>query len=336
MKKHMKNCFIINKSNKNSCPKVIKGPVFSIPDNLLQTFTMNGFVRIKFDWYYSDTSGEILNWTNDFYTDLKKTVSKAVKDDGDIYYSTDNLIPKLFQKYPIHSKTVAVIGSATPLYEAYIDYFGGKPLTIEYRKITHNTNLKTYTFDEAVRKINKGSLQTDNAFCYSSIEHSGLGRYGDYIDPEGDLFTMQMIKKMVKPGGLLFLQIPVGRDLLLWNNTRIYGPHRLLLLLEGWKLLDSFGYSSELLNQLKDESTESIFVLENSKPGNSQQQLFTNKTIEGFHALEENRSIWHRKIKKLSSQFNYQKSVNNTRINYVPPQKLLIIKKIINRLRTLL
>lgn len=340
MKKHMKNYFVNNKYSKNSCPKTIRGPVFSIPDNLLQSFTMNGFARIKFDWYFSDTSGEVLNWSNDFYKDLKKTVSKAVKEKGNIYYSTDRLLPDVFKKYPVSSKTVAVIGSATPLYEAYTDYFGGKPLTIEYRKIKHNIpHLLTYTFNEAVAKINNGGLRTDHAFCYSSIEHSGLGRYGDYIDPNGDLFTMRMIRKLVRQGGLLFLQIPVGRDLLLWNNTRIYGANRLLLLLEGWKLLSTFDYSPELLNQSENDPFDVIFVLQNSRPDNSQQQLFTKNIIANFFALEGNRSGWHKKIKRLSSGFNFQKSNNNPRINYVPPQKLLfniMLKKMVNRLRLLL
>lgn len=321
----------ISKQGRNSGKKVIKGPIFSIPDNLLKEFTMNGFVRVKFDWYYSDTSGEVLNWTNIFYNDLKKTVSSAIKEKGNIYYSTDHLIPEMFQKYPINSKSVAVIGSATPLYEAYVDYFGGKPLTIEYRRIEHNLpHLQTYTFHDAVKKINNGQLKTDHAFCYSSIEHSGLGRYGDYLDPEGDLLTMRMIKKMVKPGGLLFLQIPVGRDLLLWNGTRIYGPHRLLLLLEGWKLLDSFCYNSKLLSQLNSNPTESIFVLENTKQGNSQQQLFTNSIIENFQSLEDNRSVWHKKVKQLSSGFSYHKSTNNSRIGYDPPSKWSF-KKILRR-----
>lgn len=334
MKKHMKNCFMINKYKKNSRTKAIRGPVFSIPDNLLQDFTMNGFVRIKFDWYYSDTSAEVLNWTHDFYMDIENAVSRAVEEKGNIYYSTDHLIPEIFQKYPISLKTVAVIGSATPLYEAYIDYFNGKPFTIEYRKIKHNIpHLQTYTFNEAIKKINKGILKTDCAFCYSSIEHSGLGRYGDYIDPEGDLFTMRMIKKMVKPDGLLFLQIPVGRDLLLWNNTRIYGANRLLLLFEGWKLLDTFGYSPELLNQLENGSADSIFVLQNSEPSNSQQELFSNKTIENFQSLEEDRSVWHRKIKRLASKFSYQKSKDNPRIGYAGPiswSLKRVIKKILN------
>lgn len=310
----------------------IKGPVFSIPDNLLQSFTMNGFARVKFDWFYSDTSAEVLNWTYDFYKDLKKTVDQAVHENGSVYYSTDKYIANIFQKYPILAKKVAIIGSATPLYEAYIDYFGGKPITIEYRKIKHTIpNLETYTFHDAVKKIEKRKLLVDHAFCYSSIEHSGLGRYGDEIDPDGDLFTMRVIKKMVKTGGLLFLQIPVGRDILLWNNTRIYGRYRLLLLLEGWKLLNTYGYSQELLNQADTGSSDVIFILQNSSSGNSQQKLFSNKIIEDFQALEEHRSLWHKKIRQLSSGFQYIKSKSNPRIGYLSPQKFSF-KRMIKKL----
>lgn len=313
---------------------MIKGPIFIIPKKYLKAYTMNGFARIRFDWHYSDTSGKVLNWTNDFYNDLKKTVAEAVIKGGNIYYSTDHLIPKVFKKYPVASKTVAVIGSATPLYEAYIDYFKGRPITIEYRKIKHNIpKLQTYAFEQAIKKINQKKLKTDYAFCYSSIEHSGLGRYGDFIDPEGDLFTMKIIKKMVKAGGLLYLQIPVGPDLLLWNNTRIYGKHRLILLLEGWKLLETFNYSPELLTHSESNSQDVIFVLQNAQPGNSQQKLFTNSMAEEFQALEASRSIWHKKIKQLSKEFSYQKSGINPRINYKPPTKTSfkkIVKKIIN------
>ena len=41
----------------------------------------------------------------------------------------------------------------------------------------------------------------DFAASFSSIEHSGLGRYGDPIDPIGDLREMLKIKCMLKKGG---------------------------------------------------------------------------------------------------------------------------------------
>jgi hypothetical protein len=37
----------------------------------------------------------------------------------------------------------------------------------------------------------------------------------------------------IKSGGLPFLAVPTGRDKVLFNNARIYGRHRLPLLMAG-------------------------------------------------------------------------------------------------------
>jgi hypothetical protein len=89
----------------------------------------------------------------------------------------------------------------------------------------------------------------DAAISISSFEHDGLGRYGDPINPEGDLDAMNKMKSMLNPGATLFLSVPMGKDTIVWNVHRIYGRHRLPLLLEGWKVLDSFGYEEELLDR---------------------------------------------------------------------------------------
>ena len=86
----------------------------------------------------------------------------------------------------------------------------------------------------------------DAAFSISSFEHDGLGRYGDPINPDGDLQAMEKTKRMLKPGGLLLLAVPVGCDVIVWNAHRIYGPKRLARLLEGWDILDAFGFNQSL------------------------------------------------------------------------------------------
>lgn len=43
--------------------------------------------------------------------------------------------------------------------------------------------------------------QVDFAFSYSSIEHNGLGRYGDPLDPNADLHDMEMLSCIIRPGG---------------------------------------------------------------------------------------------------------------------------------------
>ena len=59
-----------------------------------------------------------------------------------------------------------------------------------------------------------------------SIERDGLGRYGDAIDPRGDLKAMEQLERVIAPAGLLILAIPVGRDLVVWNAHRC-DPHTL-------------------------------------------------------------------------------------------------------------
>ena len=78
----------------------------------------------------------------------------------------------------------------------------------------------------------------DFVFTYSSIEHNGLGRYGDPLDPAGDLSDVEMLSCVIKPGGLLYLGVPVGPDAVVFNVHRIYGPMRLSMLTANFKVLN--------------------------------------------------------------------------------------------------
>jgi hypothetical protein len=99
------------------------------------------------------------------------------------------------------------------------------------------------------------------AVSISSIEHDGLGRYGDPINPNGDLRAMREFKEMLKPGGLLLLAVPVGQDAVVWNAHRIFGRKRLPLLMDGWELIDSFGFSEKLFDAKLGEDVQPVFVL---------------------------------------------------------------------------
>lgn len=41
----------------------------------------------------------------------------------------------------------------------------------------------------------------DFAFSYSSLEHNGLGRYGDPLNPNADLQDVEMLTCIIRPGG---------------------------------------------------------------------------------------------------------------------------------------
>ncbi len=65
----------------------------------------------------------------------------------------------------------------------------------------------------------------------SAIEHVGLGRYGDGLDLDGDLKTMKVLRRLLKPSGTMLLTIPIGRDATFKRRHRVYGSERLRRLL---------------------------------------------------------------------------------------------------------
>lgn len=69
---------------------------------------------------------------------------------------------------------------------------------------------------------------TDSLSCLHTIEHFGLGRYGDSIDPSGHIKGLEQLKRMVAPGGMLYLSTPIGPQRVEFNAHRIFAPETFL------------------------------------------------------------------------------------------------------------
>ena len=86
----------------------------------------------------------------------------------------------------------------------------------------------------------------DVVFSFSSLEHSGLGRYGDPLAPYGDAEAVAQLWCAVRPGGLFFLGLPSFSDddqrrrmcRVFWNSHRVYGYVRLQHVTANWQVLD--------------------------------------------------------------------------------------------------
>jgi SAM-dependent methyltransferase len=62
----------------------------------------------------------------------------------------------------------------------------------------------------------------DSLSCMHTIEHIGLGRYGDPIDPDADLKAIAELIRVVAPGGNLIIVTPVGKSRIAFNAHRVY------------------------------------------------------------------------------------------------------------------
>lgn len=58
--------------------------------------------------------------------------------------------------------------------------------------------------------------------CMHVIEHVGLARYGDPLDPSGDIKAAKELSRVLAPGGRLLFVSPVGRTRVCFNGHRIY------------------------------------------------------------------------------------------------------------------
>lgn len=100
---------------------------------------------------------------------------------------------------------------------------------------------------------NKGDLtnlpfkdnQLESVSCLHTIEHIGLGRYGDPIDPNGDLTAMKELSRVVVPGGNLLIVVPTGKEMRIqFNAHRIYSFDGLVSCFPGFTL-KNFAYIPE-------------------------------------------------------------------------------------------
>lgn len=62
----------------------------------------------------------------------------------------------------------------------------------------------------------------DAVVFISSLEHIGLGAYGDPLDEDGDTKAIQRAWTWLKPGGLLYADVPYGRFEVKKGKWRVY------------------------------------------------------------------------------------------------------------------
>jgi SAM-dependent methyltransferase len=117
------------------------------------------------------------------------------------------------------------------------------------------SNLSTHFSDLCQLPFATNSISSLS--CMHVVEHVGLGRYGDQINPEGDLKAFEELKRVVAPGGRLLLVIPIGTERIQFNAHRIYSSRSIKNIFSDWVL--------EELYLIPDKSYSNIPIL---NPGN--------------------------------------------------------------------
>lgn len=101
-----------------------------------------------------------------------------------------------------------------------VKFFDYRPPVLELQNLSVNfADLQNLPFkNRSIKSIS----------CMHVVEHIGLGRYGDPLDPDGDLKAIYELKRVVAEGGFLLFVVPIGKPKIIFNAHRVYSYDQIL------------------------------------------------------------------------------------------------------------
>lgn len=93
----------------------------------------------------------------------------------------------------------------------------------------------------------------DSVSCLHSLEHFGLGRYGDQLDVDGWESGLKALANCLKPSGRLHLTVPVGIERVEFNANRVFSPLTVLTELKylGFEIIEFYLISAAENKKIK-------------------------------------------------------------------------------------
>jgi SAM-dependent methyltransferase len=119
-----------------------------------------------------------------------------------------------------------------------------------------SVSLDTLKFKEGsilALPFDDASVSSLSSICV--IEHIGLGRYGDPIDPDGSESAIKEIKRVVKPGGHVYISVPTAAENMVeFNANRRFTEEYILEQFAPLELVESrYIYGNEFVDKWRPE-----------------------------------------------------------------------------------
>ena len=158
------------------------------------------------------------------------------------YFHQDLLVArKIFENKPVRHVD---IGSRTDGFIAHVAVFR----EIEMFDIREQkSNVKNIVFKKADLMQLPSNMHNycDSISALHSIEHFGLGRYGDPIDYFGHEKALKNISKILSKGGVFYFSVPIGPQRINFNAHRVFSMSYLLDILKNDFELKTFSFVND-------------------------------------------------------------------------------------------
>ena len=142
--------------------------------------------------------------------------------------------PLIFKSIPLDKKRILDIGCRYSTLSIQLASLGHEVHGIDINNYKRkHPNFYFRKADIIKSKYRKNYF--DIVISLSTVEHIGLGRYGDKKDTKGDIKAIKEIYRITKPGGQILITLPFGKPIdTEWY--RVYNMERVQELLAGFKI----------------------------------------------------------------------------------------------------
>lgn len=108
-------------------------------------------------------------------------------------------------------------------------------ISVDFRPLVARTfGLKSMRGSIVELPFKDNSLESITSLCV--IEHIGLGRYGEPLDPHGTARAARELGRVLRPGGHLYVSVPCGVRGVAFNAHRIFSREEVVRLFDALKL----------------------------------------------------------------------------------------------------
>ena len=162
--------------------------------------------------------------------DIKVLKEESMAIDRHYIYHTAWAARILAKARPKSHTDIASSASFNALISAFIPtyFYDYQPLEISL------DNLQVGFVD--LNKLPFSDSSIESLSCMHVVEHIGLGRYGDPLNPNGDLKAISELTRVVSRD-LLFV-VPIGRPMVVFNLHRVYSYEQITEYFKELKLVE--------------------------------------------------------------------------------------------------
>lgn len=182
-------------------------------------------------WYRSDynkflklNNGNLDFEIKDSYPCLKERYMSSGIASGHYFHQDIYVAKKIYDAKP---KKHIDVGSRIDGFVAHVAIFREIEV-FDIRPLNHNIKNVIFRQLDFMKEASLYHGYCDSLSSLHTLEHFGLGRYGDEIDPKGHLKGFEVMSNILISGGIFYFSVPMGRNRVEFNGQRIFSLSYLL------------------------------------------------------------------------------------------------------------